>query len=369
MDILLSSMTPHLPEQSALVNCFPALFDRVLVLTGPTASGKTELAVRVAEALSNLPARAWQQTANPQPQIEIISLDSITVYQHMDIGTAKPTRQEQTCVVHHLIDVVSPDQEFSVAEYLAAAHAKVDEIESRGNRPMFVGGTPMYLKAILRGFDPGPPADESFRHAVMQDVEQFGIEALRRRLQQVDPLSAAKIQSHDVRRMIRALEFARQTGTPISHRQRQFEIERDREEGLVFAVQTPRSVLHRRIEDRVASMFADGLIDEICSLKNAYPVLSKTARTAVGYREVLESEEFRQIQNGTNMTPDWALVAEQVLFHTRRLARRQETWFRSFSEIRLLPTHRDNEHERPLAELVDELVQTISEHRIWVEMS
>jgi tRNA dimethylallyltransferase len=337
------------------------------VLTGPTASGKTGLAVQVAIALANLPAFSSQPPARPQPAIEIISLDSITVYKHMDIGTAKPTLADQAGVVHHLIDVVSPDQEYSVAEYLAAAHAKVHEIESRGNRPMFVGGTPMYLKAILRGFDPGPPADESFRHAVMQDVERFGTEALRRRLEQVDPLSAAKIQSHDVRRMIRALEFARQTGTPISHRQRQFEVEREPEQGLVFALQTPRSILHRRIEDRVTNMFASGLVNEICELKKAFPGLSKTARTAVGYREVLESDEFKQLQSDTQTPVYWTGVAEQVLFHTRRLARRQETWFRSFREIRLLATHHhDDQTERSMSELVNEMVQTIHEHRIWI---
>ncbi|MCM2372242.1 tRNA (adenosine(37)-N6)-dimethylallyltransferase MiaA [Aporhodopirellula aestuarii] len=390
-------MTPELSPERDSLDCFPALLDRVLVLTGPTASGKTQLALRVAEALTDRSVtrdetapKALAKTAGPS--IEIISLDSIAVYRQMDIGTAKPSAEEQRRVVHHLIDVVQPDHEYSVAEYLTAAHRCVEEIWARGNRPMFVGGTPMYLKAILRGFDPGPPADETFRSSVMEDVKRYGIEALRQRLQQVDPLSAARIDASDVRRMIRALEFARHVGTPISHRQHQFDVERSPEEGLVFTLQTPRAVLHRRIAARVERMFAAGLVDEIRRLKQNFAELSKTARTAVGYREVLESSEFAQWQslpdNEPKLTePDWSVVAEQILFHTRRLARRQETWFRSFGEMRGIATHtpaesakangvptddkkagRDASVEmtaRPIEQLVDEMTNVIVNHPIW----
>ncbi|EMI52664.1 tRNA (adenosine(37)-N6)-dimethylallyltransferase MiaA [Rhodopirellula sallentina] len=365
------------------------------MLTGPTASGKTQLALRVAAALSNATV-ATGSTHAPQNSgvsdrrsIEIISLDSIAVYRHMNIGTAKPSPEEQRQVPHHLIDVVDPDHEYSVAEYLASVHRRVDEIWNRGNRPMFVGGTPMYLKAILRGFDPGPPADESFRQSVMKDVEQHGTEALRKRLEQVDPLSAARIDPSDVRRMIRALEFAREVGIPISHRQNQFDAAPEPEEGLVFTIQTPRAVLHRRIETRVEQMFKAGLIDEIRNLITTYPNLSKTARTAVGYREVLESSEFARLIEATttnvkeetsetgnhDLQPnqfDWSSVAEQVLFHTRRLARRQETWFRSFSEMRPIVTHLNPDDPtnseptaRPIKDLVSELTATIAKHPIW----
>lgn len=356
-------------------NCFPSLLDRVLVLTGPTASGKTGLALRVAQTLANHSAAA----NTDQPAIEIIALDSITVYRGMDIGTAKPTLAQRKRVVHHLLDVVDPNQEYSVAEYLSAAHRCVDEIESRGNRAMFVGGTPMYLKAILRGFDAGPPADEPFRHAVMEDVKRYGIEALRKRLEQVDPLSAARIDPHDTRRMIRALEFARHTGTPISHRQVQFDTHPSPEAGLVFALKTPRDVLHRRIQDRVDEMFAGGLVAEVRALQKKFPELSKTARTAVGYREVLESDLSERENEATGaretsrgepddseqMRSQGNPVAEQVLFHTRRLARRQETWLRSFSEIRSLATHDKDASPRHFDDLVDEMVRVITVHPNW----
>lgn len=301
---------------------FPSLFDSIIALTGPTASGKTDLAVAVAQALA--------ERAGGRVVVEILSLDSIAVYRHMDIGTAKPTADQRAAVPHHLIDLVSPDREFSVAEYLELAHAKVARILARGRWPMFVGGTPMFLKAILRGFDPGPPADEMFRRQVAEDVERFGVEALRARLRQVDPLSAVRIDGGDVRRMTRALEFARLTGTPISHHQTQFEVTRPASRGRVWALQTPREVLHRRIADRVDGMFAAGLVDEVRGLLERPGGLSKTARQAVGYRELIAA-----IESGD----DPASAADLVLFHTRRLARRQETWIRSFSEIRPLPTH------------------------------
>ncbi|MFG0289403.1 MAG: tRNA (adenosine(37)-N6)-dimethylallyltransferase MiaA [Rhodopirellula sp. JB044] len=387
------SADPSSPRFTS-ADCFPGLLDRVIVLTGPTASGKTQLALRVAAALSNATVATGSTHCAPNPgvtdhrSIEIISLDSIAVYRHMDIGTAKPSPEEQRRVPHHLIDVVDPDHEYSVAEYLASVHRRVDEIWNRGNRPMFVGGTPMYLKAILRGFDPGPPADESFRQSVMKDVEQHGTEALRKRLEQVDPLSAARIDPSDVRRMIRALEFAREVGIPISHRQNQFDAAPEPEEGLVFTIQTPRNLLHRRIETRVEQMFRAGLIDEIRNLITAFPNLSKTARTAVGYREVLESNEFARLLETTTDTNndttdtikhhsgseqlDWSSVAEQVLFHTRRLARRQETWLRSFSEMRPIATHLDQGNAanseprpRPMEELVSEVSAIISQHPIW----
>ena len=299
-------------------DAYPSLVDRAIVLTGPTASGKSRVAVELAERIDG----------------EILSLDSIAVYQGMDIGTAKPTPADQSRVPHHLIDLVPPNQEFSVACYLRSAHAKVAELESRGKPVIIVGGTPMFLKAVLRGFDPGPPADWEFRRAVEADVQQFGSNALHTRLRQVDPLAAHRIGPHDTRRMTRALEVARQTGVPLSHQQTQFDRARPADQCSVFAMKWDRSLLHQRINQRVDQMFADGLVVEIRGLIARYVTLSRTASQAVGYREVIPHvTAFADQDDSPEAGKSLATAREQVATHTRQLAKRQETWMRSFSEI------------------------------------
>ncbi len=292
--------------------CFESLASRAIVLTGPTASGKTDVAIALAEKIGG----------------EILSLDSVAVYRGMDIGSAKPSASDQSRVPHHLIDLVEPTDEFSVARYLRAAHAAVDDVCSRGRTPIFVGGTPMYLKGVLRGFDPGPPADWEFRKAVEADLQVYGIEALRKRLWQVDPLAAHRIGDNDARRMIRALEVARYTGRPISHRQIQFDQAVPASGCRVFSLRWSRPVLHARINARVDVMFSAGLVDEVRELLKRHGQLSRTACQAVGYREVIE-----HLQDGPL---DLAQTIEAVATHTRQLAKRQESWLRSFSEIRPL---------------------------------
>ncbi|MCG8648541.1 MAG: tRNA (adenosine(37)-N6)-dimethylallyltransferase MiaA [Pirellulales bacterium] len=288
--------------------CFDPVADEVIVLTGATASGKSQIAIGLAERLGG----------------EILSLDSIAVYRGMDIGTAKPAPHQRRGVPHHLIDLVDPVEEFSVARYLQAAHQRIAEVTGRGRRVIFVGGTPMFLKGVLRGFDPGPPADWQFREAVEADVERHGVEALRRRLRQVDPLAAHRIGPNDTRRMIRALEVARLTGIPLSHRQTQFEQGRDAATCNVYSLLWPRDQLHQRINQRVSKMFEEGLVDEVRALLSRFGSLSRTASQAVGYREVLD-----WLDEGGDLQKTFDLVSA----HTRQLARRQETWFRSFSEI------------------------------------
>jgi tRNA dimethylallyltransferase len=299
----------HEPNSERSAGSFEPLIDKAIVVTGPTAAGKSGIAVVLAERIG----------------AEILSLDSIAVYRGMDIGTAKPTAEDRRRVAHHLIDMVDPTEDFSVARYLRAAHAKVRELRERGARVMIVGGTPMFLKGILRGFDPGPPADWEFRKSVEADIEQHGIEALRQRLRQVDPLAAHRIGRNDTRRMIRALEVAYCTGTPISHRQVQFDQQRDPDSCNVFALAWPRDQLHERINGRVKQMFSSGLVEEIRGLLDQHGELSRTASQAVGYREVIE-----WIREESDLEP----TIESVCAHTRRLARRQETWLRSFREVR-----------------------------------
>jgi tRNA dimethylallyltransferase len=297
-------------------------------LTGPTASGKTTVGLELAQRLD----------------AEIISLDSMALYRGMNIGTAKPTAEQQSRVRHHLIDIVEPTERFSVSDYLAAATAAIHDIRSRGKEVLFVGGTPLYLKALLRGMFEGPPGDEEFRRQVLQEAEQVGLEALHQRLQQVDPLSAARLHPRDVRRIVRALEVYTTTGQPISHQQLQFDEGNPAEQCRVFVLDWPRPRLYQRIDARVAQMFATGLVDEVRELLGKYGELGKTARQAVGYREA--EAHLRGV-----MTLDDTIRATQT--RTRQFAKRQLTWFRSLAECRWIP--RDDDH--PLDQLAEQILR------------
>jgi tRNA dimethylallyltransferase len=281
-------------------------------LTGATAAGKTCVGLELAERLG----------------AEIVSLDSMALYAGMDIGTAKPTPEQRRRVPHHLIDILEPTQEFSVSQYLAAAEAAVQEIRRRGRQALFVGGTPLYLKTLLRGIFEGPPADWEFRRVVEEEAGQVGLAELHKRLAQVDPVSAARLHPHDQRRIIRALEVYRLTGQPISHLQLQFEEGRPADQCRVFVLQWPRGELHRRIDERVGGMFAAGLVDEVRRLLARYGALGRTASQAVGYREVIDHLEGKA---------DLPETIRKVQARTRQFARRQETWFRSLSECRFVP--------------------------------
>src|SRR5688572_30431278 len=276
----------------------PRTFHDCWFLTGATAVGKTAIGIALAERLG----------------AEIVSLDSMTIYRGMDIGTAKPPREFRERVPHHLIDIVDPAEEFSVAQYVDGAGAVVDQIRACGKEPLFVGGTPLYLKSLLRGLFDGPPADWKLRNEIEQELEHVGREALYERLTQIDPVAASHIHPHDTRRLIRALEVYRATGEPISHQQLQFEEGRPAEECRVFVLRRPRAELHQRIEARVDAMVGGGLIDEVRGLIASGHDLGRTARQAVGYREALEHIAGRY---------DHTEMAARILYRTRRFAKRQ----------------------------------------------
>ena len=309
---------------------FPPIDDDVIVITGPTASGKSSVALEVARRVGG----------------EIVSVDSIAVYRGMDIGTAKPSVADRAKVAHHLLDVASPADSYSVAMFLADTWRAMGEIRGRGHRVILAGGTPMYLKGLLQGFDPGPPADWEFRRRVEADVALYGVQALRERLRQVDPLSAHRLGENDTRRMTRALEVAYLTGRPLSHRQTQFDAPSPANRRNRFVLRWPREALHRRIEARVAGMFREGLVDEVRGLIAIHGSLSRTASIAVGYREVLE------LLAGT---VDESRAIEQVIFHSRQLARRQETWLRSLVALQVCEVAED----RDLTGITDRIVAGI----------
>jgi tRNA dimethylallyltransferase len=284
-------------------------------LTGTTAVGKTKIGIALAQCLD----------------AEIISLDSMAIYRGMNIGTAKPTSEQQGLVAHHLIDIIDPDQSFSVAQYLKAAHAKWGEIRMRGRNVLFVGGTPLYLKSLLRGLFEGPPANWQVRTEIERELAQVeaseGNRVLHTRLESIDPVAASQIHPHDTRRLIRALEVYRITGQPISHQQLQFDDGRPADQCRVFVLRRPGDEGRQRIDARVDAMIARGLVDEVKGLTRDGWQLGRTASQAVGYREVLDYVAGHL---------DAEVMVEKIKSRTRRFAKRQRTWFRSLSECRFV---------------------------------
>lgn len=296
-------------------------------LTGVTATGKTRIALALAERLN----------------AEIISLDSMAIYRGMDVGTAKPTAQQQEAVPHHLIDVVDPDEDYSVAQYVDAAHAKIAEIRGRGREALFVGGTPLYLKALLRGLFEGPPANWELRQEIEREVAEVGNEALHARLEQIDPVAASAIHPRDTRRLIRAIEVYRATGQPISHQQMEFDESHRAEDCRVFVLRRPKEEQNARINERVEEMVERGLIEEFERLTADGKQLGRTASQAVGYREVAEYLAGER---------DRASMLERIKTRTRQFAKRQGVWFRSLSECRFI----DIEGEVDATALAEQIV-------------
>jgi tRNA dimethylallyltransferase len=303
-------------------------------VTGATASGKTGTSLSLAKKLN----------------AEIISLDSMAIYRGMDIGTAKPSPEQQAEVPHHLIDVRNPNEAFSVNEYRDLALETAREIRGRGKEVLFVGGTALYLKALLRGLFDGPPADWEFRKQIEAEVADVGNEALHSRLAQVDPVSAHKLHVNDRRRLIRALEVYKLTGKPISHWQMEFSDGRPAQDCKVFSIRHPRPILHERIEGRVEQMFEQGLIREAKELLAQWDDLGQTASQAVGYREVIE-----HIRGERDLDDTY----EKVRVRTRRFARHQETWFRGLSECEMVDIDGEFDSET-LAERILQLGQSQS---------
>jgi tRNA dimethylallyltransferase len=279
-----------------------AVFQHALVLTGPTGSGKSALAVALA----------------PQLNAEIVSMDSMALYRGMDIGTAKPTAEERRQVRHHLIDVLDPWQSASVAWWLAEAARCCRDIEGRGKRALFVGGTALYLKAMLFGLFEAPMADLPLRQNLAEEAAANGPEHLHRRLSAADPASAARLHPNDVRRVVRALEVWHHTGKPISEWQQQWSTCPETGPCCVW-LDRPRSELYARIDARVVRMFDQGLVPEVAGLLRLRQPLSREAGQALGCKEVIDHLEGRATLGET---------VARVQQRSRNFAKRQITWFR-----------------------------------------
>lgn len=281
-------------------------------LAGPTACGKSQLALELA----------------PRINAELISMDSMAIYRGMDIGTAKPSIADQARAVHHLIDVIDPSQEFSVAEYVQAAIGCVDDILDRGRTPVFVGGTGLYLRSLLRGVFEGPPADPQVRGHLEREIERIGPQALHDQLRQKDSVTAERLHPNDTRRVVRALEVFELTGQPLSAQQQQPPRLTETHAAHIYWLSPPRDWLYERINRRVDQMLADGLLDEVRRLIERPEGLSQTARQALGYKELIEF---------LNNDRPWDAAVDMIKTRTRQFAKRQHTWFRNLEECCELP--------------------------------
>jgi tRNA dimethylallyltransferase len=303
------------------------LLKRGWFLAGPTASGKSAAGLELARRLD----------------AEIISLDSMAIYRGMDIGTAKPTMAQRCEVPHHLIDVVDPHEEYSLADYVNAAATAAKDIAGRGKTVLFVGGTGLYLRGVLRGVFDGPSADWEFRkelEAAARESEDY----LHQRLRAVDPIAAERLHPRDHRRLIRAIEVHHITGEPLSAQHRHGPLPEPHRPRNVFWIHPPRDWLHERINRRVEEMLEQGLVAEVERLLLGPLPLSRTARQALGYKEVIDHLEG---QTG------YEEMADLIQRRTRQFAKRQHTWFRNLEECHPIKTQGT---ETPM-ELADEILR------------
>jgi tRNA dimethylallyltransferase len=312
----------------------------MVLILGTTASGKGRLAFDLAENLGG----------------EIISIDSMKVYRRMDIGTAKPPKEARQRIKYHLIDIVEPSESFSVAAFLDAATSAIEQIKSRNKPIIAVGGTALYIKALLYGLFEGPGTDEQIRSELRMRAEIKGLSGLYQELIEVDPAAAQKIHQNDAKRIVRALEVYQLTGKPISSFQKQWTQDRGQKTPLrprgyagqaegrrqkkhnwsIIGLRREKTEENRRINARVKKMLADGLVDEVKSLlapdkgirgQAEEKPLSKQAACAIGYAEIIEYLAGRKtLEDAT----------ELIKINTRRLAKGQRTWFKTFKNVNWL---------------------------------
>lgn len=284
-----------------------------IALVGPTASGKTAAALALAQSLE------------PQGGAEIISVDSALVYRGMDIGTAKPSPEELTAVPHHLIDTLDPLHSYSAAEFAKDATRLIRDIRARGKTPLLVGGTMLYLKALLEGLNDIPSATPEIRARIHQEAEQLGWPALHARLAQVDPQAAARLAPGDSQRIGRALEVWTATGQTLTSFHQSAKAQApDWHIPVISLEPQDRAWLHQRIALRLEQMMAAGFMDEVQALRargDLHPDLP--SMRCVGYRQAWE---------GLDAGWSEADILERGIFATRQLAKRQITWLRSMPD-------------------------------------
>lgn len=290
---------------------------KLIVVAGPTASGKTRLAIDIAKSVNG----------------EIVNADSMQIYKYMNIGSAKPTLEEQSEAKHHLIDFLDPDEEFSVADYTDLAHKVIAEIASRGKVPIMCGGTGLYINSVVNDITFGEiETDYKLREELNELAKQHGSQYLLDILKEFDPVSAQRLHPGNLRRIVRAIEFYRTTGIPISEHQEMTKQKESRYEPLMLCVKWDREVLYDRINKRVDIMLNDELLDEVKRLMEMGYTKELNSMKGIGYKEIIDYFE------GNMSLEDTVNLIKQS---SRRYAKRQLTWFRRDKRIHWLDANED----------------------------
>ncbi|MFH2010944.1 MAG: tRNA (adenosine(37)-N6)-dimethylallyltransferase MiaA [bacterium] len=275
----------------------------LVVICGPTAAGKTGAAIRVCAAVDG----------------EVVSADAVQIYRHLDIGSAKPTREERAAAPHHVIDVVDPTERYSAARYIEDAERAIADIRSRGRRPVVTGGCGLYIKALLYGLCPAPPADPDIRAELEQEAEDGGAGTLHRRLRLIDPSTAERLHPADRVRVVRALEVYLITGRPISEHQAEHGFHEARHRAVVWGLDPGPEPLRERIDARVDQMMAEGFLEEVSGLLDRGYEPSSPGLSSPGYRELVA-----HLAGELKLDEAIRLIGRSH----RHYARRQRTWFR-----------------------------------------
>ena len=276
---------------------------KVIVICGPTASGKTALSIELAKKING----------------EIISCDSMQIYKYMDIGTAKPTLEEQKEVKHHLIDFVEPNQRYSVAEYKKDAEKSIEEILLKGKTPIIVGGTGLYVDSLIYGIEyPEIELDEEYRKQLEKEIKEKGLESLYNKAKEIDSKAMEKISPNDKKRIMRVLEIYIATGKTKTEQEIESRTHEVKYDYRVFAIKMDREKLYERINKRVDMMIEKGLIEEVQNILKKYDKFP-TAMQGLGYKEVVEYLEGKKTKEE---------MIDKIKMQTRRYAKRQITWFK-----------------------------------------
>ncbi len=287
----------------------PTTKPKIIVICGPTGIGKTAVGIELAEKLGG----------------EIISADSMQIYRYMDIGTAKPTAEEQARVRHHMIDIVNPDEAFDAARFAQTARKKAMQLHQKGVLPLVVGGTGLYIKALLQGLFQSKPVDPETRERLKRAAIDIGSTTLHDRLRQIDPDTADRLHPNDAYRIIRAMETIESTGRPISKHHQDHGFTDEPFDALKFGLQMERQRLYDRVDQRVDSMIAAGLLDEVKKLLGRGYTSDLKSMQSIGYRHMVAFVEG---------SLPWDECVRTLKRDTRRFAKRQFTWFGADQQIK-----------------------------------